>query len=176
MFEGFTSDGRRFTGTLEDLTRIKVALLHAASDMAQARAACDMLEDETGDAHRARALETAIVVCYSRGFTESTLRRLSTRAFAPRKGTEQRKLHDTLWNLRQKVYAHTDVEGGRSIQDLSVEIKGDVANVKHVERWHPLDRDLLDSIRALCTEQEGSLRLEAVRLDGAIRKASEAQT
>lgn len=74
------------------------------------------------------------------------------------------------------MYAHTDVEGGRSIQDLSIEIKGDVASVKHVERWHPLDRDLLDSIRALCTEQEERLRLEAVRLDGAIRRASEAAT
>jgi hypothetical protein len=169
-YETWTSDGRRLTGTLDDFSRIRDALLHAASDMAQTIASCDMLEHEREDSHRARALETALVVCYCRAFTESTLKRLSSRSFAPKKGTEHRKIHDVLWRLRQKVYAHTDSGGGRSIENLAVEIDGEIAHVTHVERWHPLDRRLLPAIRRLCEEQGTRLRLEAVRLDGAIRR------
>jgi len=174
-FETFTSDGYRVTGTLEDFRRLGIALLHAASDMEQTRAACDMLDEETEDTHRARALETAIAVCYARGFTESTLRRLSANAFAPKKGTAQRQLHDVLLQLRQKVYAHTDLESGRSIRELTLEFEGDTAHVKHAESWHPLDRDLLDPIRELCREQGSKLRLEAVRFHGAIKREIESR-
>lgn len=165
-----TSDGHRLVGTIQELTRLSAALLHAATDMDQVRAACDMLEQEQEDANRARALETAIAVCYARAFTQSSLKKLRESTFAPRKGTDQRELHDTLMTLRRKVYAHTDVEGGRSVKELSVEIEGDVATVKHVEAWHPLDRVLLDPIRQLCDDQAAKLRLNAARLAVAITK------
>jgi hypothetical protein len=176
MSEGFehrTADGHRLEGTLEELGRLAVALLHAASDMAQAKAACDMLEEETEDHVRARALETAIAVCYARAFTVSNLRTLSSRAFGPKKGTDQRVLHDALLQLRKKVYAHTDVESGRSIGDITINFgeRGDIAHVTHRESWHPLDRQLLDSIRELCESQHSRFGLEGTRLALALAKA-----
>ena len=90
-----SSEGYTLTGTLDELRRLAEALLYAASDMAQVRAACDMLEDVPERDHRSRALETAIVVCYARAFTTSNLKRLSANEFAPKDGTEQRELHDT---------------------------------------------------------------------------------
>jgi hypothetical protein len=171
-YETLTAHGHRLTGTLDELLRLAVALLHAASDMAQTRAACDMLENETEDMHRARALETAIAVCYARAFTKSTLRTLPG-FFAPPKGTEQRKLHNILLALRDKVYAHTDLESGRSIRELTITIENEIAHVKHFESWHPLDRELLNPIRELCHEQEARLRLESVRLNEAIKREAQ---
>ena len=169
-----TSEGRRIPGTLDSFRRLAEALLFAAVDMRQAAAACDMLELETSDPHRARALETAIAVCYARAFTESTVRQLPAKAFAPKKGTPERELHNVLMNLRQKVYAHTDLESGRSLAKLVIEVEGDVAHVEHVETWHPLDRDLLDPIRELCTAQEDRLRLEATRIVRALARGEDA--
>jgi len=169
-FEYETSEGQRISGTLDSFRRLAVALLFAAVDMRQAAAACNMLEEETSDPHRARALETAIAVCYARAFTESTVRQLPARAFAPKKRSPERELHDVLMNLRQKVYAHTDLESGRSLAKLVIEVEGDATHVEHVERWHPLDSDLLNPIRELCNTQEERLRLEATRIVGALAR------
>jgi hypothetical protein len=105
--------------------------------MAQARAACDMLDEETEDRHRARALEAAIAVCYARAFTQSTLRRLDAHVFAPTLGTSHLTVHDMLLALRHKVYAHTDEDSGRSIERLTIDFQGDIASVTHVERGTP---------------------------------------
>lgn len=67
------------------------------------------------------------------------------------------------------MYAHTDEDSGRSIERLTIDFQGDIASVMHVESWHPLDRDLLDPIRELCNHQAERLRLEGVRILGAIR-------
>lgn len=53
-----TSDGRKVDGTIDSLRRLALALLFASFDMLQAAAACDMLDEETTDASRTRALET----------------------------------------------------------------------------------------------------------------------
>jgi hypothetical protein len=166
-----TDDGYTVGGTLEDLRRLAIALLYAASDMAQAQAACDMLEEETENGHRARALEAAIAVCYSRAFTMSDLKRLDHDIFAPPVGTQHRVVHETLLTLRNKVYAHTDIESGRSIEQLTIDFHEDIATVSHVESWHPLDRSLLGPIRELCDLQAERLRLEGVRIIYAIHTA-----
>ena len=141
-FVYLTSNGYRVPGTLESLLQFAVALFLATSDMHQVVAACDMLEEEPEDTHRARALETAVPVCDARAFTQSTLQRLPRDEFAPPKGTDERALHDVLMGLRNKVYAHTDVESGRSVSDLTIKTMGDITRVEHAETWHPLDRDL----------------------------------
>lgn len=173
-FEYETSEGVRVSGTLDSLRRLAGALLLASADMPQVAAACDMLEAETEDPHRAGALEAALVVCYARAFTQSTLHRLPQDAFAPRNGTKERDVHDILMTLRDKAYAHTDEESGRSVSRLVVRDDGETAIVEHDETRHALDRDLLDRIRALCAEQETKLRLEGVRVAGAVAKASDA--
>jgi hypothetical protein len=145
--------------------------------MLQAAAACNMLDEETTDASRTRALETAIAVCYARAFTkstiftQSTLKRLPEEAFAPKKGTRERELHDMFLTLRNKVYAHTDEESGRVIERLTRTEEGDIATLAYQESWPPFDRVLLDPIRDLCQKQVESFRLEAARILHAIDAA-----
>jgi hypothetical protein len=55
-----TSDGRKVDGTIDTLRRVVLALLFGSFDMLQAAAACDMLDEETTDASRTRALETVM--------------------------------------------------------------------------------------------------------------------
>lgn len=165
-----TSDGQVVEATLDEFRRFAVALLLASADVKQASAACDMLDEGHDDPNRARALETAIVVCYARAFTVSTLARLPA-LFAPPAGSEERQLHDILLTLRHKVYAHTDLESGRSVEKLTVEVEGDIAHVAHRESWQPLDTSRLDSIRALCATQHRRFQLEGTRIAGAIVRA-----
>ena len=76
--------------------------------------------------------------------------------------------------LRNKVYAHTDVESGRSIRELTIALEGDIAHVGHIEEWHALDRALLDPVRQLCDDQAARLRLDGTRIAVALSKATEA--
>jgi hypothetical protein len=89
------------------------ALLLAASDMDQAATAARALREESEDHNLMRALETAIVVCYARAFTQSSLFRLSRTEYEP-SDSRLADIHHTLYALRDSVYAHTDRESGRS--------------------------------------------------------------
>jgi hypothetical protein len=64
------------------LAKLRTALLLAGSDMDQAVAAARALQNES-DGLLARALETAIAVCYMRPFTQSSLMALPPE-FSPR--------------------------------------------------------------------------------------------
>jgi hypothetical protein len=78
-----TTDGKRTTQVPPEkrelhpsernrLAKLQEALLLAGSDMDQATAAARALQSET-EYLLARALETAIAVCYMRAFTQSSL-------------------------------------------------------------------------------------------------------
>src|SRR5436190_5915133 len=68
------------------------------------------LDAETDDYNLMRALETAIAVCYARVFTTSSLLRLDLDEFEPAEPALA-ELHQWLYKLRAKVYAHTDKAG-----------------------------------------------------------------
>src|SRR5688572_12411444 len=95
------------------MARVQIALLLAASDMDQAAAAARALEDAE-DGPLARALETAMAVCYMRAFTKSSLGTLP-KEFVPTEPGEAER-HASLKRLRDQFYAHTDMASGRQAQ------------------------------------------------------------
>ena len=88
------------------------ALLLGNQDMDQAVLAAQTIETET-DPRVVRLLETAMVVCYMRPFTQSKLVRLDE--YVPKEGPD-RLLHMRLETLRNEVYAHTDAKADRRVQ------------------------------------------------------------
>ena len=167
-----TEWGQRLRADYARLARLRVALLFAVSDRLQVAAACDALDaldDPDGaDLHLARVLETGLVVAYGRAFTEGVGNVGGT--FAPLKGTPELELHDTLLNLRRKVYAHTDEESGRAIAKHDVQFEGDVAHTSWSETAHTLEPELREPIRALASAQGKRLELEAARIMVAMEK------
>lgn len=97
------------------LAKEQRALLLASSDMEQAAAAARALENEH-DGTLARALETAMAVCYMRPFTKSDL--AVPDEYVPTTGVDE-AAHSHLKALRNKVYAHTDKYGGAQPCDLA---------------------------------------------------------
>lgn len=123
------------------LAKLHRALMLAASDVEQANAALIALETETFPPRR-RALETAVAVCYARAFTPSTLVRL-TEEYAPPPDDPSRELHALLCEHRNKVYAHTDKESGRtSSVRWEVTETEDLGWIEWQEGWTPLSRNL----------------------------------
>lgn len=119
--------------------KIQRALLLAASDMDQAAAAARLLNGGIEDYNLARALETAIAVCYARVFTQSSLYRLDATKYEP---TDARlaEAHRMLLTMRNKTYAHTDKAGGR---DASVIPQGPIripglVGLMRSESWTPI--------------------------------------
>jgi hypothetical protein len=94
------------TSDVNRLEKLKTALLLAAFDMDQAAAAARALRSEAHDVPLMHALESAIAVCYSRAFSQSTLVRLTDghKPIAP----ADVELHEFLVDRRNKAYAHTD--------------------------------------------------------------------
>jgi len=143
------------------LTNEARRLVLAEADMRQVMAAVDALLGETLNGDLCRALETAVIVCYARAFTTSNTVGPLTEDWTPADPVE-RRFHDEIMRLRDKVYAHTDKIGARDIADAG-EMLG-LGQVAFVEGWHPLDRKVLPAIRALADAQDGRLktRIEAI--------------
>ncbi len=137
------------------LEKRRRALSLAAADMKQAIAATEALEREASSVPLMLALETAIVVCYARPFTSSSLLRLPVDEYRP----DREALafyHDSLYEMRNRKYAHTDKDSER---DALVLLHGDVgdqheaSSVGWTWTWKPLSREWLPSIRSLCEHQ-----------------------
>ena len=107
--------------TAPDPEELVEQLILASQDMDQATAAIRALEQEPPNTPLSRALETAIAVSYMRPFTESSLGTLPAN-YVPTNPPDSIRHADMHW-LRDKLYAHTDKEGGRggSVQFLGVE-------------------------------------------------------
>ena len=135
-------------------------LILAASDMDQAAAAARALEAES-DGVLARALETAMVVCYQRPFTKSDLQ--LSGEYIPTSG-EDARAHADLQRLRNKVYAHTDNASGRQAK---IEVRpphaDDIIQVVWTEEWLPFPRESLPYVIALCERLAERLRSDAAR-------------
>jgi hypothetical protein len=143
------------------LTNQQTALLLAASDMDQATAAAHALVDEP-DGVLARALETAIAVCYMRPFTGGPPGRLPD-AYLPT-GSPDGRYHSELKVLRDKVYAHTDKTSGRKTSLSAAAREGDVVSVRWREDWLPLDREALPSLIDFFERLRDTYRSEAASI------------
>jgi hypothetical protein len=87
----------------------------AMSDMRQAESAARALaEVKPGEIQLKRALGTAVVVCYARAFTQSTIVTLRPEEYAPT-DAELARLHYRILALRDSESAHSDKEARREI-------------------------------------------------------------
>lgn len=130
--------------------------------MDQAIAAAKALE-ATQDAHLARALETAMTVCFMRPFTASDLQ--VPGKFYPEAGEGE----EAFWALkafRDKVYAHTDLDGGRWAGPVTVDFGKEIINLSWQEGWVPFPRERIESFLAICEEVRDGMRVGA----GAIQR------
>jgi hypothetical protein len=145
--------------------KIQRALLLAASDMDQAAAAARALEPGIEDYNLARALETAIAVCYARVFMQSSLYRLDRAKYEPA-DPRLARLHRMLCDLRATVYAHTDKSGGRDasiIAESPIALPG-VIDFLRSESWTPLPRSDIEVARELFAVQRRRFHDEAGKI------------
>lgn len=149
------------------------ALLLAVSDMQQAAAAARALQEEE-DGTLARALETAMAVCYMRPFTTSDLQ--VPDEYIPTGGIDG-EAHDHLKVLRDKVHAHTDKSSGRKIESFTIEVEGEIAQLSWREGWLPFPRENLAFVIELCERQAQKMRIDAAMLqlvlDGVLQATSD---
>jgi hypothetical protein len=132
------------------------SLLLGASDLRQAAAAARALEHEQ-DADLARALETAMVVCFMRPVTRSDLR-------VPEKWWptgEDRKHLDEIRAHGDKVYAHTDEEAGRWAESVEYTVGGGHVGMHFREGWNAMNRAVVPDFVALCKRLEDEFMLTA---------------
>jgi hypothetical protein len=150
-----------------ELKRQRVLLL-AAADMNHARAAARALDVEANDVDLMRALETAIAVSYARAFTQSSLLRLDADTYEPL-DPELAEIHRQLCKLRDKVYAHTDKDGGRSAS-VTVQSATGLGNLGGLpgkigliatEEWQPFPRAAIPSAIRLFEGQHARFQHEA---------------
>jgi hypothetical protein len=150
------------------LIKRQQALLLALVDMAHAVAALGALEREHLDVNLMRALETAIAVSYARPFVTSSLLRLRQADYRPA-DPEQSELHGDLLDLRDKVYAHTDRDSGRTarIEITSATGLGNLGGLPASlaaqvhEQWIPLSRAKIPGYRILIEGQAQRFGVEA---------------
>jgi hypothetical protein len=135
----------------EDARRSIKRLLLAAQDMNDCSAAAAELLTRIAPSSLARALETAIVVCYARPWGRSNRIGALEARWGP-ETPEDLALHEELIRLRDKVYAHTDDEiKARDIEDMS-ELLGTNHPV-FAPGWHPIETEALPRIAALAEAQ-----------------------
>jgi hypothetical protein len=152
------------------LEKERRALQFGVSDLDQARAAAQMLQN-TSDLALARALETAIVVCFMRPFTNRDVR-LPEGWLPPAEDQSDDALaFRALDALRDKVYAHTDRDSGREAGPITVE-EGEIVNIRWQEEWLPFPRERLPDVINLCLRLREEMVIQAGKaqkiLDGEI--------
>jgi hypothetical protein len=131
------------------LVRQQHAVLLGASDMRQAAAAARALEHES-DGDLARALETAMMVCFMRPFTKSDLQ---VRAEFFPTGRDLEHLQNIKAH-RDKVYAHTDEEAGRWAEAVLYTVEGSNGSMHFREGWNAINRAVVPDFVALCERIE----------------------
>jgi hypothetical protein len=129
--------------------------------MDQAAAAARALETED-EYLLARALETAIAVCYMRPFTKGSLGELPP-SFVPAADPDAR-YHAELKTLRNKVYAHTDKAGGRSASMNVDAVDEGLVTFAHRDVWFPIERGALPTLIDFFARQAGHFRREAAHI------------
>jgi hypothetical protein len=154
------------------LEKRKRALGLAAADMQQVNAATIALEREAYDVPLMLALETAIAVSYARSFTSSSLLQLDRGEYRPA-DPSLAQLHDDLYELRNRKFAHTDKNSERDAWVLYGDPPVDVRSVGWKWQWTPIPRSWLAPIRTLCELQSERFVQEMVAIDEQLQAAAD---
>jgi hypothetical protein len=154
--------------------------------MGQAGAALSALDGEDSNLRLMLALETAIVVSYSRAFTQSSLLMLNEEEYRP-EDARQSELHSLLLDLRDKAYAHTDKEGGRFaafvelMDEVELESLEEIQSVDDLPphftglvrtEWIALPREWFPGLRLLFEGQARRFFREAMVIEVRLRRQS----
>ena len=142
----------------------------AQADMEQTAAAAAFLAVNPGQGALDRALETAVVICYSRPFAASNrVGALSRDEWAPT-NVELRKLHYTLFDLRDSVYAHNDKTLERGVQELA-HLFGPAYDDHYAEAFQPAPPSLWPQVEELAREMQERAEAEAAACEELLRGA-----
>ena len=147
----------------EAIERRRNILLLGASDMDQVIAAAESIQREhrstTQDLELIRALETAVVVCYWRPFSQS-----NTVGHLRESDAEDPTLHADMKKLRNQAYAHTDRSSGRTAGIKEVIASTGVEGLVFTEGWWSLPDQWLPGIVDVAIRQRDKWRAEATDL------------
>lgn len=120
------SASTRETATLRRAHRFELA----ARDMDEAAVAAAWMSSHAAPADVQRVLLTGIVMTYARPFTDSGVGMIDRGKYAP-PDRDRSRLRDRLIDLRDRLYAHTDVttlrwiaENVRTVFGMSVDVMG----------------------------------------------------
>jgi len=151
------------------LERLKESLILAAEDMDQATAAAVALRTDTSDDENwRRALETAIAVSYMRPFTTGAWK--LPNKYVPRAGVAG-ELHRGLHELRNKVYAHSDKESGRSASMKTVATNAGIETISYGSSWWAFPVEDLHAVQALCYDQRQRFLTDAAAIHVQLKEA-----
>jgi hypothetical protein len=138
------------------------ALLLAAQDMDDAAAAGRALyEDTSDDENFRRSLETGMAVSYMRAFTSSDKR--LPNEYVPDHGHDA-DVHAVLKDLRDKLYAHTDKEGGRTATLRTTAESGDVVSLEYKIGWLAFPVEEIPDLLAFFARRKDQFQTAAASL------------
>jgi hypothetical protein len=154
----------------EAVERRLMMLLLGAADMDQAvEAAAILREHESADENLqlVRALETALIVCYWRPFSQALWMGHLTKSDAL-----DPEVHAMVRGLRDQTHAHIDVSSQRwaGIDDLS---KIGFSGFGFAENWWGLGEEWAARIQAVAAKQRDAWREEALEIRSRLLQADE---
>jgi hypothetical protein len=154
----------------ERLERERHRLVLAKSDMKQAAIAADHLaqlgSQMNGDVER--VLWTGLVVTYARPFSASNRVGAVTGQIVKLDDHMQRSLHSRLRELRDVLFAHTDLTNLRETVDTA-ELLGEGVS-GHVESYAPMNVGALPDIARLARELEGRFAQRLGQIERELRE------
>jgi hypothetical protein len=145
----------------EALEARKEILLLGAFDMDQVAEAVHAIDEQLRSGNPnlqlIRALETALVVCYWRPFSQS-----NSKGHLRPGDAHDAELHAAMKRMRDSAHAHIDKESGRSagISHLTTEKDG-VEGIAFTESWWGLPDEWASQIVAIAGAQREAWRAEA---------------
>jgi hypothetical protein len=143
--------------------RQKILLL-GASDMDHVIAAAEAIQHEHSsdnpDLSLIRGLETAVVVCYWRPFSES-----NTVGHLSKKDALDSELHRDMRTWRDQAHAHTDKTSGRSAGITEIGTETGMHGLAFTESWWSTPpSDELPRIIDIARRQRDAWRAEGIEL------------
>jgi hypothetical protein len=130
--------------------------------MEQAAAAARALA-QTNDVALARALETAMVVCFLRPYAGE----LSVpRSFRPptNDGSTDARVFREMMRLRNQVYAHKDEQEGHSSGPIAIDEESEIVDLNWREGWEAFSRELLPDVIVLAEKLRDEMRVSAAKI------------
>jgi hypothetical protein len=156
----------------ERLEQERHRLVLAESDMKQAAIAAEHLAElgsqMNGDVER--VLWTGLVVTYARPFGASNKVGAVQGRIVKLTDHMQRSLHERLCELRDVLFAHTDLTNLRETVDTAKLLGGGISG--HVESYAPMNPDALPDIATLARELEKRFAERLEQIEPELRELS----